>query len=85
MTDADVVLAKAATMERCRARIAEILSPARQPHLLPVDVEDLLAGSGLLIPALSSQARRRGRRRPGAGRTTALHAVFQLPATPPSR
>ena len=43
MTDADVVLAKVATMERCRARIAEIRSPARQPHLLPVDVEDLLA------------------------------------------
>jgi uncharacterized protein YutE (UPF0331/DUF86 family) len=43
MTDADVVLAKVATMERCRARIAEIRSPARQPHLLPIDVEDLLA------------------------------------------
>ncbi len=43
MTDADVVLAKVATMERCRARIAEIRSPARRPHLLPVDVEDLLA------------------------------------------
>ena len=43
MTAADVVLAKVATMERCRARIAEIRSPARQPHLLPVDVEDLLA------------------------------------------
>ena len=45
MTDADVVLAKVATLERCRARIAEIRSPARQPHLLPVDVEDLLAVS----------------------------------------
>ena len=43
MTDADIVLAKVATIERCRARIAEIRSPARQPHLLPVDVEDLLA------------------------------------------
>jgi uncharacterized protein YutE (UPF0331/DUF86 family) len=43
MTDTDVVLAKVATMERCRARIVEIRSPARQPHLLPVDVEDLLA------------------------------------------
>jgi uncharacterized protein YutE (UPF0331/DUF86 family) len=43
MTDADVVLAKVATMERCRARIAEIRSPERQAHLLPVDVEDLLA------------------------------------------
>jgi hypothetical protein len=43
MTDADVILAKVATMERCRARITEIRSPARQPHLLPVDVEDLLA------------------------------------------
>jgi uncharacterized protein YutE (UPF0331/DUF86 family) len=43
MTDADVVLAKVATMERCRGRIAEIRSPARQPHLLPVDIEDLLA------------------------------------------
>jgi uncharacterized protein YutE (UPF0331/DUF86 family) len=43
MTDAEVVLAKVATMERCRARIAEIRSPARQSHLTPVDVEDLLA------------------------------------------
>lgn len=43
MTDADVVLAKVATMARCRARIEEIRSPARQLHLLPVDVEDLLA------------------------------------------
>jgi len=43
MTDADVVLAKIATMERCRARILEIQSPTRQPQLLPVDVEDLLA------------------------------------------
>jgi uncharacterized protein YutE (UPF0331/DUF86 family) len=43
MTDADVVLAKVATMERCRARIAEIRSPARQAQLLPIDVDDLLA------------------------------------------
>ncbi len=43
MTDADVVLAKVATMERCRVRIAEIRSPARQPHLSPIDLEDLLA------------------------------------------
>lgn len=43
MTDADVVLAKVATMERCRARIAEIRDPTRRPPLLPVDVEDLLA------------------------------------------
>ncbi len=43
MTDAGVVLAKVATMERCRARIAEIRSPARQPYLLPIDIDDLLA------------------------------------------
>jgi len=58
MTDADVVLAKVATMERCRARIAEIRSPARKPHLLPVDVEDLLAINLLIDEELAGRLRR---------------------------
>jgi uncharacterized protein YutE (UPF0331/DUF86 family) len=45
-------------MERCRARIAEIRSPARQPHLLPVDVEDLLAVNLLIDEGLAGRLRR---------------------------
>jgi hypothetical protein len=41
MVERDVVLAKAATIERCLARVAEVRARAGG-GLLPVDVEDIV-------------------------------------------
>ena len=95
MTDADVVLAKVATMERCRARIAEIRSPARLDFVAAMVIKlktlfpmmgrrriaGFLARAGLHIAA--STVRGMLNRKPAA-QPPAPRASAENPDNPPS-